>query len=132
MLLEETCWRQKSRVFCVKEGDRNTKFFHCMANFHRRFNSIYKLKVDGLMSFNQGSIAECITHFYRRLYSENEVHRPVLDDVQFGRISEEDILWLDRPFEEDKCLGWLVGSMVISHQLQMVSPWLFLNLAGAF
>ena len=90
MLLEETCWRQKSRVFCVKEGDRNTKFFHCMANYHRRFNSIYKLKVDGLMSFNQGSIAECITHFYRRLYSENEVHRPVLDDVEFGRISEED------------------------------------------
>ena len=61
------------------------------------------------MSFNQGSIAECITHFYRTLYSENEVHRPVLDDVQFGRISEEDALWLDRPLEEDEVFGVVGG-----------------------
>ena len=63
--LEDICWRQKSRVFYIKEGDRNTKFFHRMANSHRRFNSIDKLMVDGrVMSSNQGSIAECITHFY--------------------------------------------------------------------
>ena len=107
--MEEICWRQKSRVFCIKEGDRNTKFFHRMANSHRRFNSIDKLKVDGAMSFNQGSIAECITHFYRTLYSENEVHRLVLDDVQFGRIFEEDALRLDRPFEEDEVFGVVSG-----------------------
>ena len=101
--------RQKSRVFCIKEGDRNTKFFHRMANSHRRFNSIDKLKVDGVMSFDQGSIAECITHFYRRLYSKNEVHSPVLDDVQFGRIFEEEALWLDRHFEEDEVFGVVSG-----------------------
>ena len=61
-----------------------------MANSHRRFNSIDKLMVDGVLSSDQGSIAECITHFYRQLYSKNEVHRPVLDDLEFGRISEED------------------------------------------
>lgn len=33
---------------------------------------------------------------------ENEVHRPVLDDVEFSRISEEDPIWLDRPFDEDE------------------------------
>ena len=27
-LLEEICWRQKSRVFCIREGNKNTKFFH--------------------------------------------------------------------------------------------------------
>ena len=30
-LFEEISWRQKSRVFCIKEGDRNTKFVHRMA-----------------------------------------------------------------------------------------------------
>ena len=109
MLLEEISWRQKSRVFCIKEGDRNAKFFHRMANSHRWFNSIETLMVDGVMSSNQGSIAECITHFYRRLYSENDVHCPVLDDVELGRIFEEDAVWLDRPFEEDEVFGVVSG-----------------------
>ena len=108
--LEDICWRQKTRVFCIK-GDRNTKLFHCMANSTlRRFNSIDMLMVDGrVMSSNQGSIAECITHFYRKLYSKNEFHRLVLDYVELGRISEEDAMWLDRPFEEDEVLGVVSG-----------------------
>ena len=47
----------------------------------------------------------CITQFYRQLYSETEVHRPLLDDVAFSRISEEDASWLDRPFDEDEVFG---------------------------
>ena len=49
-LLEEISWRQKSRVLCVREGDRNTKFFHRIANSHRRVNSIDRLMVDGVLS----------------------------------------------------------------------------------
>jgi len=67
------------------------------------------LMVDGVMSSNQGSIAECITRFYRKLYSENEIHHLVLDDVELGRISKEDAMWLDRPFEEDEVLGVVSG-----------------------
>ena len=55
-----------------------------------------------MLSSDQGSIAECITRYYRQLYYENDVHRLVLDDVEFRRISEEDASWLDRPFEKDE------------------------------
>ena len=89
----------------LKEGDRNTKFFHCIANSHRRCNTIDRLMVDEELSTDQGIIEGCITHFYRQLYSKNEVHRPLLDEVVFSRISEEDATWLDRSFDEDEVFG---------------------------
>ena len=104
-LMEEIYWRQKSRVLCIREGDKNTKFFHRIANPHRRFNSIDRLMVDGDLSSDPEAIASAISHFYRQLYAENVAHRPLLDDVEFSCISEEDALWLDRPFDEDEVFG---------------------------
>ena len=46
--LEEISHRKKSRMLCIKEGDNNTKFFHKMANSHRRYNHLRILEVDGV------------------------------------------------------------------------------------
>ena len=64
-LLKEICWKQKFRVLCIREGDRNTKIFHHIANSHRRFNSIDRLMVDGELSSDPEDIVECISRFYR-------------------------------------------------------------------
>ncbi|WMV40484.1 hypothetical protein MTR67_033869 [Solanum verrucosum] len=42
---EETTWRLRSRAVWLKQGDRNTSFFHKTANAHRRVNTIDKIKV---------------------------------------------------------------------------------------
>ena len=34
----------------IQEGDKNTKFFHRIANSHRRYNSISSLRINGDMS----------------------------------------------------------------------------------
>ena len=67
--LEEVSWRQKSRVLHLRDGDANTKIFHRVANSHRRNNGIESLMVDGILSSNQGMIADCITQFFMKLYS---------------------------------------------------------------
>eukprot|EP00253_Pinus_taeda_P017518 PITA_17518 len=41
---EEILWKQKSRVQWLREGERNTKFFHRTMIKHRHFNRIFSLK----------------------------------------------------------------------------------------
>ena len=47
VLVEEVHWRQKSRELWLKEGDRNTGFFHRMANAHHRNNSLDRIMING-------------------------------------------------------------------------------------
>ena len=98
--LEEVSWRQKSRVLHLRDWDANTKIFHRMANSHRRNNGIESLMVDGILSSNQGMIADCITQFFMKLYSEEQVVRPFPEVLVFPRISGDNADWLDRPFDE--------------------------------
>ena len=42
--LEEIFWRQKSRELWLKERDKNTRFFHKMANAHRSMDFLEKLR----------------------------------------------------------------------------------------
>lgn len=46
VILEEISWRQKSRALLLKKGDKNTKFFHQMADVHWRGNFISQIKVN--------------------------------------------------------------------------------------
>ena len=45
ILFEETSWRQKSRELWLLEGDKNTAYFHKMANAHKRRFSLNRIKI---------------------------------------------------------------------------------------
>ena len=83
-----------------REGDAKTKFFHRMANSNRKNNGIESLMVDGILSSDQGKIADCITQFFMNLYSEQQVLRPFPEVLVFPRIFGDNADWLDRPFEK--------------------------------
>jgi hypothetical protein len=50
LLQEESCWRQKSRIHLLKEGDKCTKFFHLIANSNCRGNTIESLLINGSLT----------------------------------------------------------------------------------
>ncbi|WMV22602.1 hypothetical protein MTR67_015987 [Solanum verrucosum] len=59
---EEITPRQRSREQWIKNGDKNTEYFHRMANAHRRFNSIDILKVEGAEVTRSLRIGDLISH----------------------------------------------------------------------
>ena len=62
--LEETHWRQLLREIWLKEGDRNTGYFHRMANAHRRVNFLDKIKINGVRLSEEQEVREGIVNAY--------------------------------------------------------------------
>uniref|UniRef100_A0A2N9HPF7 Endonuclease/exonuclease/phosphatase domain-containing protein n=1 Tax=Fagus sylvatica TaxID=28930 RepID=A0A2N9HPF7_FAGSY len=102
--LEEVSWRQKSRSLWLKEGDNNTKFFHKMANSHRRYNYMDKVEVDGEVFEEESEIREKVVHFYESLYQEAETWRPTVDGLEFEMITENESAILERQFDKEEVL----------------------------
>jgi len=66
---KERLWRQLSRCKNLKEGDKNTKYFHAKASLRRNTNSISCLLVNGRTITNLADIKKSLVSFYKALYS---------------------------------------------------------------
>jgi hypothetical protein len=109
LLQEEICWRQKSRIRWLKEGDKCTKFFHQVANANRRHNSIDSLIVNGLPTSDPNTINSHIVNFYQSLFSESSSWRPSVDNLEFEVLSVDKAASLEDPFEEREVREVILG-----------------------
>jgi hypothetical protein len=76
---EEAMARQRSRIQWLKEGDRNTAFFHAKAKDRARSNSISSLKRDdGSFCSNQSEMEHMAASFYKNLFKAQDNTVPEL------------------------------------------------------
>ncbi|KAM1781459.1 hypothetical protein COP1_039935 [Malus domestica] len=70
---EEIFWRQRARISWMRDGDRNTKFFHRRASIRKAKNRIVKLRDDqGLWQEDQGGIEKVVTDYFSGIYRSQQ------------------------------------------------------------
>ena len=70
---EEQYWQQKSRIQWLREGDKNTKYFHALVQGRRRRNRLNKLQRDnGTWTEGEEELCKEMEDYYRNLLNGNE------------------------------------------------------------
>ena len=100
-VLEEISWRQKSKELWLKDGDKNTRYFHKMANAHRRRNCSGKISINGKMIEKEAEIKVGLIDAFKNLLSAPSEWRPSLLDLSFNEIGIEVASKLEEVFSEE-------------------------------
>lgn len=70
---EEVLWFQKSRVDAIKDGDRNTRYFHLSTIIRRRQNKGEALKDNtGSWVYDAESIKGMILEYWKSIFQEEQ------------------------------------------------------------
>ena len=103
---EEMMWLQRSRISWLREGDKNTKFFHQKAVWRSRKNRIRRLKAcNGQWCDDPSQMASMATDFFGSLYTKDDnVNPDLLISLLDERISGEMNAVLCKEFS-DKEIG---------------------------
>ncbi|KAL0292490.1 UNVERIFIED_CONTAM: putative mitochondrial protein [Sesamum radiatum] len=104
---EEIFWKQRSKDLWLKEGDRNTRFFHAKASHRYHTNSIRRLQCsDGSWTDSVDGIRQCIVDYFDKVFTST---RPLSDDILRGTehlpvvVDNAMVDDLQRPFTEIEC-----------------------------
>ena len=107
--MEEISWRQKSREIWLKEGDRNTGFFHRMTNSHRRRKSISSISINGRRLVKEDEVKDGLIDAFQNLLSASNNWCPPYPDLQFNLISADQFAKLEEMFTEEEVLAAISG-----------------------
>ncbi|KAJ8768783.1 hypothetical protein K2173_023687 [Erythroxylum novogranatense] len=108
LLVEESFYKQKSGVQCIKEGDANTKFYHCSVKSQLCKSQIrLLLNEQGDYVDTKAGLAEVVVSYFSKLLGEKDPHVIVPDlsllrDLLPGSIGETKKLMLVQDISRDE------------------------------
>lgn len=86
---QEIFWRQRANQFWLKDGDKNTRFFHKVATVRKDHNRIKRLKNDaGEWQDTDESIQNTIIKYFENIFTSTNVDEQMPDGVMFKRITD--------------------------------------------
>lgn len=70
LLNKETYWKQRAKIFWLREGDDNTKFFHSSATARKKANKItYLVDNDGAKVEDQDGMCRIVRDYFTSLFT---------------------------------------------------------------
>jgi hypothetical protein len=101
---EEMLWLQRSRVAWLREGDRNTKFFHQPAAWRARKNRIRKLRRgDGVWVHDMNEMIGMVNDYFKTLYDKDDNVNPQVVSSLFEACITSDMNdELCKPFTDEE------------------------------
>ncbi|KAL5831728.1 hypothetical protein ACOSQ4_017082 [Xanthoceras sorbifolium] len=106
LLHDEVYWKQRSRVAWLKDGDRNTRFFHSQASKRKKKNAIQGLLDSfGVWKDQPANIVRVIVSYFLEIFTSSN---PSTEDIlavssSVGqRLSAASRHLLDRPFSVEE------------------------------
>ena len=109
ILAEEISWRQKSRETWLKEGDRNTGFFHRTANARMRRNYIKSISINGRKLAKEEEIKVGLVEAFQNLFSDPGGWNPSLPDLEINEIGSKESARLEENFSEEEIWNAISG-----------------------
>jgi exonuclease III len=98
---EEIYWRVKSRALWLRDGDKNTSFFHKQAQARKIYNSISEIQMQDQVIKDFKGIKEAAHSFFKNLYSAPDLEPVAPNSYPISEIpsliNDDDNLLLNRP-----------------------------------
>jgi len=85
----ERYWKQMSGCKILKDGDRNTRYFHLIATMRRKRKMIEKILVEGVEYSDPISIRKAIVAHFKRHYAKKDVARFDISNLGLLVLSED-------------------------------------------
>ncbi|KAK2422548.1 hypothetical protein QL285_033075 [Trifolium repens] len=101
---EETVWRQRSRAMWLKEGDKNTKFFHSKANQRKKVNEIKRLKdVHGCWWHGEENVERIFVDYFTEMFTSSDpIEVEKTCEVVAGKLNVDQVMWCSQPFSREE------------------------------
>ncbi|XP_057811697.1 uncharacterized protein LOC131025935 [Salvia miltiorrhiza] len=117
---EELMWKQRSRADWINHGDRNTGFFHKVAEDRKKRNHIKEIRRnDGSLTRKNSEMDETLSSYFRGLFTSGSPHNPseVLQSIE-PVVTDEMNGELTRPFTQEE----IVLALKHMHPLKAPGP----------